>query len=159
MTWVKRYVGRLRGSVNGKSLIHNNMISRKIVSSEQEQRLSRWANFAKNCLPRIECKELPRLREKYRALGRHVCKIRKIGGQKMGSNMQPRYIKFRDIHNRDISGLHCSNKNMVVRNRHFVFTVYFNSGRVIYPMSCTYADMWNRPIVSLKMWREKYCSW
>ena len=35
------------------------LISRKIVSSEQEQRLSRWADFAKNCLPWIECKELP----------------------------------------------------------------------------------------------------
>ena len=58
------------------------LISRKIVSSEQEQRLSRWADFVKNCLPRIECKELPRFREKYRALGRHVCKIREIGGQK-----------------------------------------------------------------------------
>ena len=60
------------------------LISRKIVSSEQEQRLSRWADFAKNCLPRIECKELPRFREKYPALGRHVCKIREIGGQKNG---------------------------------------------------------------------------
>ena len=83
------------------------LISRKIVSSEQEQRLSRWADFAKNCLPRIECKELPRFCEKYRTLGRHVCKIREIGGQKMGSNMRPRYIQFRDIHDRDISGLHC----------------------------------------------------
>ena len=60
------------------------LISRKIVSSEQEQRLSQWADFAKNCLPGIECKELPRFREKYRALGRHVCKIREIGGQKNG---------------------------------------------------------------------------
>ena len=25
----------------------------------------------------------------------------------MGSNMRPRYIQFRDIHNRDISGVHC----------------------------------------------------
>ena len=58
------------------------LISRKIVSSEQEQRLSRWADFAKNCLPRIECKELPRFREKYGALVRYVCKIREIGGQK-----------------------------------------------------------------------------
>ena len=58
------------------------LISWKIVSSEQEQRLSRWADFAKNCLPWIECKELQRFREKYRALGRHVCKIHEIGGQK-----------------------------------------------------------------------------
>ena len=60
------------------------LISRKIDSSEQEQRLSWWADFAKNCLPRIECKELPRFRKKYRALGRHVCKIHEIGGQKNG---------------------------------------------------------------------------
>ena len=60
------------------------LISRKIVSSEQEQRLSRWADFAKNCLPRIECKELPWFREKCRAIGRHICKIGEIGGQKNG---------------------------------------------------------------------------
>ena len=83
------------------------LISQKIVSSEQEQRLSRWAVFVKNCLLRIECKELPRFREKYRALGRHVCKIREIGGQKLGYNMRPRYIQFRDINDRDKSGLHC----------------------------------------------------
>ena len=47
------------------------LISRKIVSSEQEQRLSRWADFAKDCLPRIEFKELPRFPEKYRALGQN----------------------------------------------------------------------------------------
>ena len=56
-----------------------------------------WADFAKNCLPRIGSKKLPRFREKYRALGR----------QKVGSNMRPRYIQFRDIRDRDISGLHC----------------------------------------------------
>ena len=69
----------------------------KLSPANREQRLSRWADFAKNCLPRIRSKVLPRFREKYRALGR----------QKMGSNMRPRYIQFRDIHDRDISGLHC----------------------------------------------------
>ena len=79
------------------------LISRKIVSSEQEQRLSRWADFAKNCLPLIECKELPRFRDKYRALGRHVCKIRVIGGQKNGVQHAtaiypiPRYTRPRYI--------------------------------------------------------------
>ena len=79
------------------------LISRKIVSSEQEQRLSRWADFAKNCLPRIEYKELPRFREKYRALGRYVCKIREIGGQKNGVQHAtaiypiPRYTRLRYI--------------------------------------------------------------
>ena len=81
------------------------LIPRKIVSSKQEQRLSRYADFAKKCLPRIECKELPRFREKYRALGRHVCKIREIGGQKNGVQhataiypipryTRPRYIRL-----------------------------------------------------------------
>ena len=69
----------------------------KLSPANREQRLSWWADFAKNCLPRIGSKELPQFREKYRALGR----------QKMGSNMRPRYIQFRDIRDRDISGLHC----------------------------------------------------
>ena len=70
----------------------------KLSPANREQRLSRWADLAKNCLPRIGSKELPRFREKYRALGR----------QKMGSNMRPRYIQFRDIRDRIISGLHCN---------------------------------------------------
>ena len=74
----------------------------KLSPANREQRLSRWADFAKNCLPRIRSKVLPRFREKYRALGR----------QKMGSNMRPRYIQFRDIHDRDISGLHCILKSL-----------------------------------------------
>ena len=79
------------------------LISRKIVSSEQEQRLSWWADFAKNSLPRIECKELPRFREKYRVLGSHVCKIRKSVGKKNGVQHAtaiypiPRYTRPRYI--------------------------------------------------------------
>ena len=75
------------------------LISPKIVSSEQEQRPSRWADFAKNCLPRIECKELP----PFRALGRHVCKICEIDGQKNGVQHAtaiypiPRYTRPRYI--------------------------------------------------------------
>ena len=42
----------------------------KLSSANRDQRLSRWADFAKNCLPRIGSKVLPRFREKYRALGR-----------------------------------------------------------------------------------------
>ena len=34
---------------------------------------------------------------------------RLLGAKKMGSNMRPRYIQFRDIHDRDISGVHCIN--------------------------------------------------
>ena len=42
----------------------------KLSPANREQRLSRWADFAKNCLPRIGSKVLPRFREKYHALGR-----------------------------------------------------------------------------------------
>ena len=42
----------------------------KLSPANREQRLSRWADFAKNCLPRIGSKVSPRFREKYRALGR-----------------------------------------------------------------------------------------
>ena len=77
------------------------------------------ADFAENCLPRAGSKAsaVSRFRErgprnyrdfaKNRTLGRHVREISEMGGQKMGSNMRPRYIRFRDIHDRDISGLHC----------------------------------------------------
>ena len=60
------------------------LISRKIVSSKQEQRLSRWADFAKNCLPRIECKELPRFRENIALLGTTSAKFAKSVGKKWG---------------------------------------------------------------------------
>ena len=87
----------------------------KLSPANREQRLSRWADFAKNCLPRIGSKVLPRFREKYRALGR----------QKMGSNMRPRYIQFRDIHDRDISGLHC--KYLLKHIEAFSQTVFYES--------------------------------
>ena len=74
----------------------------KLSPANREQRLSRWADFAKNCLPRIGSKVLRRFREKYRAHGR----------QNMGSNMWPRYIQFCDIHDRDISGLPCTCFNL-----------------------------------------------
>ena len=77
------------------------LISRKIVSRKREQRLYRGEQISwKKCFPRIGSNKLPQFREKYRAHGR----------QKMGSNMRPRYIQFRDIHDRDISGLHCSDR-------------------------------------------------
>ena len=57
------------------------LISRKIVSSEQEQRLSWWADFAKNCLPQTECKELPRFRE-ITLLGATSAKFAKSVGKK-----------------------------------------------------------------------------
>ena len=65
-------------------------ISRKIVSRELNARSYR--DFAKNIA----------------LLGATSAKFAKSVGKKMGSNMRPRYIQFRDIHDRDISGLHCT---------------------------------------------------
>ena len=64
-------------------------ISRKIVSRELNARS--YHDFAKNIA----------------LLGATSAKIAKSVGKKMRSNMQPRYIQFRDIYGRDISGLHC----------------------------------------------------
>ena len=81
------------------------------------------ADFAENCLlragskasavSRFSRKTVSRERgpRNYRDFAKNrtlVCHVREMGGQKMGSNMRPRYIRFRDIHDRDISGLHCS---------------------------------------------------
>ena len=41
-------------------------------------------------------------------LGAKSVKFAKSVDKKMGSNMRPRYIQFCDIHDRDISGLHCT---------------------------------------------------
>ena len=56
------------------------LVSRKIVSRELGPRSYR--DFAKN--------------------------IGFLGAKKMGSNMRPGYIQFRDIHDHDISGVHCT---------------------------------------------------
>ena len=82
---------QIRGKLSPASRIkgiRGEQISRKTVSHERGPR--NYREFAKN-----------------RTLGRHVREISEMGGQKMGSNMRPRYIRFRDIHDRDISGLHC----------------------------------------------------
>ena len=69
----------------------------KLSPAHHEQKLSWRADFAKNCLPWIGTKVLMRFREKYCALGR----------QKMRSKIRLRYIHLCDIHDRDISGVHC----------------------------------------------------
>ena len=56
------------------------LISRKIDSCEREQRLSRWADFAK----KIFSRELDARSYHDFAKNRHVCKIRKKGGPKNG---------------------------------------------------------------------------
>ena len=69
-------------------------ISWKFVSRELNARSYR--DFAKNIA----------------LLGATTAKFAKSVGKKMGSNMRPRYIQFRDIHDRDISDLHCIEANV-----------------------------------------------
>ena len=83
------------------------LISRKIVSSEQEQRLSRWADFAKIVSRELNARSYRDFAKNIALLGATSAKLTKSVGKKMGSNMRPGYIQFRDIHDRDISGLHC----------------------------------------------------
>ena len=70
-------------------------ISRKTVSRELNARSYR--DFVKNIT----------------LLGATSAKFAKLVGKKMGSNMRPRYIQFHDIHDRDISGLHCTLKDRI----------------------------------------------
>ena len=79
------------------------------------QRVSRWADFAKNCLPWTEnkgyCGEQISRKIVSRGLGprsfRDFAKnTTLLGAKKMGSNMPPWYIQFRNIHDRDISEVH-----------------------------------------------------
>ena len=75
------------------------LISRKIVSCEPGTKAIAVSRFREKLSPANWVQGVTAIsRKKYRALGR----------QKMGSNMRPRYIQFRDIRDRDISGLHCT---------------------------------------------------
>ena len=69
------------------------LISRKIVSSEPGTKAIVVSRFRKKLSPVNWVQGVT----KYRALGR----------QKMVSNMQMRYIQFRNIHDHDISRVHC----------------------------------------------------
>ena len=103
--------------------IRGEQISRKTVSRERGPR--NYREFAKNC-----------------TLGRHVREISEMGGQKMGSNMRPRYIRFRDIHDRDISGLHCIGIPIIMMRmswNHFIFIIGFP---ILVKMTFLY---WNPP--------------
>ena len=86
----------LESALTGRPESGPELISRKIVSCEREQRLYRGEQISrKKCFPRIQ---------RVTAISR---KISRSWAPKMGSNMRPRYIQFRDIHDRDISSLHC----------------------------------------------------
>ena len=74
------------------------LISRKIVSGEPGTKAIAVSRFRE----KIVSRELgPRC---YHDFAENIALL---GAKKMGSNMRPRYIQFRDIHDRDISGLHC----------------------------------------------------
>ena len=114
----------------------------KLSPANREQRLLRSADFAKNCLPRIGSKELPRFREKYRALGR----------QKMGSNMRPQYIQFRDIRDRDISGLHCNSNYTDMASLKQIVTKYLISIRIRYQVNQKKKRIWIWDIDKKEFW-------
>ena len=101
------------------------------------------ADFAENCLLRAGSKAsaVSRFREKLSpangvqgitAISRKIANLgvmsakwAKWVAKKPGSNMRPRYIRFRDIHNRDISGLHCISKKIkqIKQNFRKFFTI------------------------------------
>ena len=84
------------------------LISWKIVSSEQEQRLYRGEQISRKIVSReLNARSYRDFAKSIALLGATSAKFAKSVGKKMGSNMRPRYIQFRDIHDRDISGLHC----------------------------------------------------
>ena len=90
--WAKLAQSRFREKLSPASRIkgkRGEQISWKTVSHERGPR--NYRHFAKN-----------------RALGRHVREISEMGGKKLGSNMRLRYIRFRDIHDHYIYGVHCS---------------------------------------------------
>ena len=97
-------------------------ISRKNVSRELNARSYR--DFAKNIA----------------LLGATSAKFAKSVGKKMGSNMRPLYIQFRDIHNRDISGLHC------IRTRQSYNCLIFTMG---IPCNSRWSLYWNRALNAL----------
>ena len=80
------------------------LISRKIVSGEPGTKAIAVSRFRE----KIVSRELgPRC---YHDFAENIALL---GAKKMGSYMRPRYIQFRDIHDRDISGLHCTNLDIL----------------------------------------------
>ena len=75
------------------------LISRKIVSGEPGAKAITVSRFREKLSPANWVQGVT-------AISRKIS--RSWAPKKMGSNMRPRYIQFRDIHDRDISGLHCN---------------------------------------------------
>ena len=77
------------------------LISRKIVSGEPGTKAIAVSRFREKLSPANWVRGVT-------AISRKIS--RSWAPKKMGSNMRPRYIQFRNIHDRDISGLHCTNQ-------------------------------------------------
>ena len=77
------------------------LISQKIVSGEPGTKAIAVTRFSEKLSPANWVKGVTAISQKNIAL---------LGAKKIGSSMRPRYIQFRDIHDRDISGLHCTGK-------------------------------------------------
>ena len=75
------------------------LISRKIVSGEPGTKAIAVSRFREKLSPANWVQGVT-------AISRKIS--RSWAPKKMGSNMRPRYIQFRDIHDRDISDLHCN---------------------------------------------------
>ena len=73
------------------------LISQKIVSCKQGTKAITVSRFREIVSCELDPMSYHDFMKKYRTLGH----------QKMRSHMRARYIQFRDIHNRDISGVHC----------------------------------------------------
>ena len=110
-------------------------ISQKFVSREFNARS--YCDFAKNIA----------------LLGATFAKFAKSVGKKMGSNMRPRYIQFRDIHDRDISGLHCIAHEFLHGNDqkhfpyHYQMIVLLNREHSVYGLN-QWEEMLLRNIIS-----------
>ena len=84
------------------------LIPRKIISGEPGTKVIAVSRFREKLSPANWVQGV------YRDFAKNIALL---GAKKMGSNMRPRYIQFRDIHDRDISGLHCSQSDSPTGNQ------------------------------------------
>ena len=92
------------------------LISRKIVSGEPGTKAIAVSRFREKLSPANWVQGVT-------AISRKISRSWAL--KKMGSNMRPRYIQFRDIHDRDISGLHCTEIADRLMNSEVEIQTYF----------------------------------
>ena len=89
--------------------IHQRVVTEKKLSPANRNKGYRGEQISRKIVSRqLNARSCHDLAKNIALLGTTSAKFAKSVGKKMGSNMRPRYIQFRDIHDRDISGLHCS---------------------------------------------------